>query len=141
LRIISFALFFLLFFHSSCSNKKKDNKEIIILSGLLLLNSQKKAGDFNCSISPSPKSFAEFKSALDSLNTSAYKCSECHGTNTAQSNFIITNFSSVAERVNVGNPDSSVLYFKVKPGGSMNSYANENVRQSIYCWIANGANP
>ena len=63
------------------------------------------------------------------------------GVNTAQSNFIITNYNSVAERVNAGSPDSSVLYFKVKAGGSMNAYSNENVRQAIYCWIANGANP
>jgi hypothetical protein len=141
LRIISFIILLPFLFLLSCTNKKKDNKEILILGGLLYLNSQKKVGDFNCNTSPSPNTFAEFRSAIDTLNTSAYKCSECHGVNTAQSNFIITNYSSAAERVNAGNPDSSVLYFKVKPGGSMNAYSNANVRQAIYCWIANGANP
>ncbi len=126
----------------NCINKeKKDNKKVLLFAGLLYVNSQNKAGDYNCNTSPSPKSFAEFKTAIDFLNTSAYKCSECHGVNTAQSNFIITNYSSVSERVNAGSPNTSTLYFKVKPGGAMNAYSNTQVNQAIYCWIANGANP
>jgi len=141
LRIISFIILLPFLFLLSCTNKKKDNKEILILGGLLYLNSQKKVGDFNCNSSPSPNTFAEFRSAIDTLNTSAYKCSECHGVNTAQSNFIITNYSSVLERVNPSNPSTSVLYFKVKPGGAMNGYSNSNLNQAIYCWILNGASP
>ncbi len=143
LKSFSFFLFFFLVFNlSSCNNNKKNNnKQLLLLGGLLYLNSQNKVTDFNCNTAPSPKSFAEFKTAIDSYNTSSFKCSECHGVNTAQSNFIITNFSSVSERVNASSPDSSVLYFKVKPGGTMNAYSNANVRQTIYCWIANGANP
>ena len=126
----------------NCTSKdKSNNKKKILLGGLLLLSSQNRGVDYNCNTSPSPKSFSEFQTAIDTLNTSGYKCSECHGVNTAQSNFIITNYSSVLERVNPSNPSTSVLYFKVKPGGAMNGYSNSNLNQAIYCWIRNGAVP
>lgn len=140
LRVILF-LFFLISFISyfSCSeNKKKENKNLQLASGLVLLSAQ---NDYNCSTSPSPTNFTDFKTAIDSFNTSGYKCSECHGVNTATANFIITNYTSVVERINPGNPKTSVLYFKVKPGGAMSGYSNAKVNQAIYCWILNGANP
>lgn len=132
-------LFLLLIFACSRSTNKSD-KNVLIL-GLLYLNSKNSQADYNCNTSPSPKTFAEFKTAIDTLNTSGYKCSDCHGVNTAQSNFIITNYSSVGERIIPSSPKTSVLYFKVQPGGSMNGYSNANVSQAIYCYIANGANP
>jgi len=136
---LGFFLILLSLITCSRSNDSKNNNALII--SLLYNNYKNSQSDYNCKTSPSPLSFADFRTAIDTLNTSGYKCSECHGANTAQANFIITNYSSVGERVLPGNPKGSILYFKVQPGGSMNAYSNANVRQAIYCWIANGANP
>jgi hypothetical protein len=120
--------------------KEKETRNKLIL-GLFFLNSQRQSGvDFNCNTSPSPKSFAEFQSALDNFNTSSTKCSGCHGNDTATANFIITNYNSVDERADAGNPGNSLLYFKVKPTGTMAPYTNPNINKTIYCYILNGLN-
>jgi len=124
-----------------CFQKEDNDDKLALLGGLLYVNSQRQTGDFNCNTFPSPVSFVEFRNLIDTLNTSVSKCSECHGVNTAQSNFIITNYNSVLERVTPNSPNASILYFKVKPGGAMNVYSNSQVNQAIYCYIANGAKP
>lgn len=124
-----------------CSQKEDNGDKLTLLGGILLLNSPRQTGDFNCNTFPSPVTFAEFQNLMDTLNTSVSKCSECHGVNTAQSNFIITNYNSVLERVTPNSPNTSTLYFKVRPGGAMNVYSNSQVNQAIYCWISNGAKP
>lgn len=131
-------ILFLSLYLLSCE-EKKDNSKQNLLIGLAIFNSSRNTGvDFNCASSPSPKNFSEFTENIDRLNTSSTKCSGCHGANTATANFIITNYSSVLERASAGNPNASLLYLKVKSGGSMAQYSNTDVTKAIYCYINNG---
>jgi hypothetical protein len=129
-----FLFVFVLF---SCEEKKNDNQTILI--GLAIFNSSRNTGvDFNCGTAPSPKNFSEFTETIDRLNTSTTKCSGCHGATTATANFIITSYTSVTERASANNPNGSLLYLKVKSGGTMAQYSNSDVTKSIYCYINNG---
>ncbi len=129
--ILSLSIFF-------CSEKKDNSRQNFLLA-LAVFNSTRNSGtDFNCLTSPSPRSFAEFTETIDRLNTSSTKCAGCHGANTATANFIITNYTSVSERASGGNSNRSLLYLKVKTGGSMAQYSNTDVTKAIYCYINNG---
>ena len=131
--------FVLIFIFFSCEEKNDNEKQNQFLVGLAILNSSRNTGtDFNCSTSPSPRSFSEFTENIDRLNTSSTKCAGCHGANTATANFIITNYTSVSERSSAGNPNGSLLYLKVKSGGTMAQYSNNDVTKAIYCYINNG---
>jgi hypothetical protein len=138
LLLFSFSIFF-----TSCNlvTEDKDLENTRNLSLLYLLNQRlgKRGIDFNCNTSPSPRSFNEFLQQIDTFNTSSSKCSGCHGATTAQANFIITNYTSVLERISGVDPSLSLLYLKVNTGGSMAIYSNSTLNQAIYCYILNGS--
>ncbi|MCX7998522.1 MAG: hypothetical protein N3A69_06145, partial [Leptospiraceae bacterium] len=64
----------------------------------------------------------------------------CHSGSNPQANFDITSYNSVLSRVQVGNPEASLLYQKITTG-SMKANSTQNINQAVYCWIKGGANP
>lgn len=86
---------------------------------------------FNCSVQ-----IPSFSSLAQAGTTN--NCSSCHSGSSAQANFDVTSYSSVIARVQVGNPEGSLLYQKITTG-SMKGNSTPSINQAVYCWIKGGA--
>lgn len=66
------------------------------------------------------------------------KCGSCHSGGNLGGGLDITSYSSMAARISSGSPEGSTLYTKIN-GGSMSSYSDSTINNTVYCWIKAGA--
>ncbi|AOP34821.1 hypothetical protein A0128_13765 [Leptospira tipperaryensis] len=120
----------------NCENQKSSDKEDSLKNLGFLLGSTtplKEVTDADCT-DPAP-AFA----TLGVAGTTA-TCSTCHSAGNANAGLDITSYSSVRNRVTVGNPKGSLLFIKIN-SGSMRLYNNNSINKAVYCWTLKGANP
>lgn len=121
-----------------CSNKKSsDEEKKIALIGFLLSSGSLPFSNasINYTCNTTSPSFSSLAQAGTSTN-----CVNCHSGSSPQANFDITSYNSVLSRVQVGNPEGSLLFQKIT-AGSMRANSTQSINQAVYCWIKGGANP
>ena len=118
---------------------------IILLAGITAWQSCKydwvdeEPANPNDTIPPVPKSFST--DIMPIFNTGC-NMSGCHAPGGFSPDLTLANAYSdlFAENlIDTITPENSILYKKVAPGGSMNSYSKKNDYKTILTWIQEGA--
>ena len=130
----------------SCTNtkesdlKKKFQEDQIlftIVSSSINNSSTCTKPNISCNGTNNIKSFSTLKTILTTDYSGKGNCarSGCH---TGSAQFDITSYNSTINYVKSGNPECSTIFLKVY-NGSMTTYSNTQIHESIYCWISNGS--
>ena len=74
---------------------------------------------------------------FEDIKVAAVTCMSCHNRKTPLGNFYITNYDDVYTQIRPGDPVFSPLYIEVTTG-SMKEYSNQEINQTLFCWIYSG---
>ncbi|TGK08606.1 hypothetical protein EHO60_14740 [Leptospira fletcheri] len=131
-RFLSLLSILSVFSFFSCENSGADKIRGGDLEALLLSSQQI---SYQCSVVR--PTFA----SLSQGQGTTYHCGTCHSGSNINGGVDITSYNSVSSVVVPGNPNASILFRVVVPGGLMSAYTADTLNQTIYCWIKGGANP
>ncbi len=119
----------------SCNLKKEKKKDVLFQ----YLNENLFPNNFNNSykcqfvLSDIP-TFSELKEKNVFSN-----CISCHSDTNPKGNLNLQSYEQTRFRTEPYNPQTSILYLSVLPGGKMEQYSNPCITDAIYKWIKNGS--
>ncbi|EQA38872.1 hypothetical protein LEP1GSC047_0625 [Leptospira inadai serovar Lyme str. 10] len=129
---VRFALIFTAALVLSCENSGADKIRGGALETLLLSGQQI---SYQCSVAK--PTFA----SLDQGQGITAHCGQCHSGGNIRAGVDVTSYASLSSIVVPNNPNGSILFRVVIPGGLMSQFTSDLLNQAIYCWIKGGAGP
>lgn len=67
------------------------------------------------------------------------QCGSCHNNSLYRGDLDISDYKSVINFSEIGDPENSILYLVVIPNGRMHKATTQILNDAIYCWIKGGA--